>query len=116
MGSSSFGQYLKKAREEKDISQRRLAELSGISNAAISKIEAGAVNPDPITLEKLAGALSIEKELLLIKCGYSEVPEEFVVLARKTGELTEDDREKVYCLLNRTIDKFLDGLDDDEED
>lgn len=111
-----FGQYLVQLREEKLISQRKLAELAGVTNSTISRIEAGSVKPDPATLDKLATALDVDKSLLLTKCGYSEIPEEFVMIARKTGELTEEQRAKAYKIFNDTIDKFLLNDDDEEEE
>jgi len=116
MDSFSFGQYLVQLREEKSISQRKLAEIAGVTNSTISRIEADSVKPDPATLEKLATALSVDKALLLTKCGYSEIPEEFVMIARKTGELSEEKRAEAYKIFNATIDKFLQEEDDDEEE
>ena len=112
MDNLSFGQYLIHLRNKKDISQRKLADLAGLTNSTISRIEADSVKPDPATLEKLANALGVDKTLLLTKCGYSEIPEEFVVIARKTGELTQEQRKELYKIFNDTIDKFL---DDEEE-
>lgn len=116
MDSLSFGQYLVQLRDEKSMSQRKLAELAGVTNSTISRIEADSVKPDPATLEKLAMALKVDKSLLLTKCGYSEIPEEFIMIARKTGELTKEQRAKAYKIFNETIDKFLLEDDDDEEE
>ena len=116
MDTILFGRYLVQLREEKSISQRKLAELAGLTNSTISRIEADSVKPDPATLEKLATALDVDKSLLLTKCGYSEIPEEFVMIARKTGELTEEKRAKAYKIFNDTIDKFLLEDDDDNEE
>ena len=114
MKNTSFGHYLVQLRTEKKISQRKLAELAGVTNSTISRIEADAVKPDPATLEKLAAALQVDKALLLTKCGYSEIPEEFVIIARKTGELSEEKRKEAYKIFNETIDRFL--LDDEDEE
>jgi transcriptional regulator with XRE-family HTH domain len=116
MDNLSFGQYLIRLREEKSMSQRKLAETAGLTNSTISRIEADAVKPDPATLEKLATALNVDKSLLLTKCGYSEIPEEFVIIARKTGELSEEKRAEAYKIFNATIDKFLLDDGDDEEE
>ncbi|QNM09878.1 helix-turn-helix domain-containing protein [Wansuia hejianensis] len=113
---NSFGKYLVHLREQKSISQRKLAELAGVTNSTISRLEADLVTPDLKTLEKLANALKIDKAFLLTKCGYSEIPEEFVIIARKTGELSEEKRAEAYKIFNDTIDKFLLDDDDDEED
>ena len=37
----TFGEYLKELRKSKGLTQKELAELSGFSNAEISKIESG---------------------------------------------------------------------------
>lgn len=113
---NSFGKYLVNLREQKSISQRKLAELAGVTNSTISRLEADLVTPDLKTLEKLANALDIDKDLLLTKCGYSEIPEEFVIIARKTGDLSKEKRAEAYKIFNETIDKFLLDDDDDEED
>lgn len=99
----SFGKYLTKLRKEKSMSQRKLAELAGVTNSTISRIESDFVNPDPITLEKLACALNVDKSLLLTKCGYSEIPEEFVIIARKTGELSEEKELKLSKFLMKLL-------------
>jgi len=114
MNNLSFGQYLVQLREKNSMSQRKLAETAGVTNSTISRIEADSVKPDPATLEKLAIALNVDKALLLTKCGYSEIPEEFVIIARKTGELSEEKRVEAYKIFNDTIDKFL--LEDDDEE
>lgn len=116
MENFSFGQYLVQLRKERLMSQRKLAELAGVTNSTISRIEADSVKPDPTTLGKLATALNIEKSLLLTKCGYSEIPEEFVIIARKTGELPEEKRAEAYKLFNETIDAFLSDFDNEEEE
>lgn len=111
---TSFGTYLSDIRRKKSISQRKLAELAGVTNSTISRLEADLVKPDLQTLEKISKALNVDKTLLLTKCGYSEIPEEFVIIARKTGKLSEEKREEAYKIFNETIDKFL--LDDNIEE
>lgn len=39
---------------------------------------------------------------------------EFVIIARKTGELSEEKRKEAYKIFNETIDRFL--LDDEDEE
>ena len=116
MEKLSFGQYIIHLRNKKAMSQRKLAETAGLTNSTVSRIEADLVKPDPATLEKLAKVLEVDKTLMLTKFGYSEIPEEFIVIARKTGELSEKQREKVYKMFNETIDQFLLDEDEDEDD
>ena len=115
MDNFLFGQYLINLRESKSMSQRKLAEIAGVTNSTISRLEADSVKPDPATLAKLATALDVDKALLLTKCGYSEIPEEFVIIARKTGELTEKKRAEAYKVFNETIDRFLQNEDSEED-
>lgn len=53
------GEQLRFIREEKGLSQERLAELAGMTHAQISRIETGKDNPTLNTLEKIIGALEI---------------------------------------------------------
>ena len=46
-----------KARQEKNISQRELEQLSGVKQPVISRMESGETNPKLDTLMKLLGAL-----------------------------------------------------------
>jgi transcriptional regulator with XRE-family HTH domain len=111
MNDIKFGQFIVQLREAKSMSQRKLAETAGVTNSTISRIEANLVQPDPLTLDKLAKALGADKSLLLTKCGYSEIPEEFVVIARKVGEMPQEHRARIYKTFNETIDGFLNSSD-----
>lgn len=116
MKDETFGEYITQLRYTKRLSQRKLAEFAGLTNSTISRIESNQVKPDPITLEKIAQALNIDKSVLMTKCGYSEIPEEFIVIARKAGELTGIQRAEIFKKLNATIDQFLSHINDDEEE
>src|SRR5215470_7066896 len=52
------------ARVERGLTQRQLADLSGISQADISRFERGGGNPTQETLQRLAGAL--DRQLRLV--------------------------------------------------
>lgn len=116
MENLSFGRYIVSLREQKGMSQRKLAELAGVTNSTISRIEADSVKPDPATLDKLALALGEDKAILAAKCGYSGIPEEFVLIARKTGKLSTEKQKEAFKIFNETIDKFLLAADIDEEE
>lgn len=83
MENNSFGNYLSELRKEKGFSQRELAQISGVSNSTISRLESGLVVPDLITLEKIASALEIEK--VNIKLNSFEI-----TLAKKEKMLLDD--------------------------
>lgn len=68
----TIGELIKKYREDNDISQRRFAEISGLTNGYISMLESG-VNPstgEPIapsvkSLKSIADAMGISFDKLL---------------------------------------------------
>lgn len=114
--AKTFGQYIAELRTKHSMSQRRLADLAGVTNSTISRIEADIVKPDLNTLKKIASALNVEQSILLNKFGNSEIPEDFVIIARKAGELPEDKRQEAYKIFNETIDKFLELVDNEDDD
>ena len=75
----SLGEFLREKRLEKDWSQRDLAAASGISNAEISRLEAGKrKEPSASVLQVLAKALDTPVEELLKQAGLIEAGEAFV--------------------------------------
>ncbi|GAW28959.1 helix-turn-helix domain-containing protein [Carboxydocella sp. ULO1] len=54
-----FSARLKAVRKTLGLSQARLAELSGVSQAYISELEAGSKQPTLTILDKLASALGV---------------------------------------------------------
>jgi transcriptional regulator with XRE-family HTH domain len=68
-----FGEYLKELRRNKGLTQKELAELSGFSNAEISKIESGErKKPSPDLLKAMAPHLDTPYEVLMNRAGYLE--------------------------------------------
>ena len=53
MAKNSFGQKLKQVRKAKHLTQEALAELAGINEKHISKIETGVYFPTYNTLNKI---------------------------------------------------------------
>ncbi|MCD2345134.1 helix-turn-helix domain-containing protein [Clostridium guangxiense] len=72
--SETFGNYIKRIRELRGYSQRKLSTITALSNTTISRIEKGGdhgiENPDIYTVVKLAEGLKIDKEQMLIAAGY----------------------------------------------
>jgi transcriptional regulator with XRE-family HTH domain len=62
----AFGENLRKVREKKDYSQRKLAELAGINFTQIGKIERGEINTTLSTVYAIAKALEIQPAKLLV--------------------------------------------------
>ena len=62
---STFGDLIRKTREEKGWNQQELSLNSGVKGPVISRIESGKVkNPNEDTIIKLADALGLPKTLL----------------------------------------------------
>ena len=71
MGSSEFGGYLKKLREFKGLTVRKLEELSGVSSSYITNVENGKRSaPSPDILKKLAEPLGVSYAELMVKAGH----------------------------------------------
>ena len=65
-----IGKYIKKLREDKELSINQLALYSDVSAAHISRIERGLREPSPDILKKIAEALKISYENLMTVAGY----------------------------------------------
>lgn len=61
----AFGQVIYAARKARGLRQADLAELSGIAQADISRIERGQIAPTTLTLLKLAKALGAQIQLVM---------------------------------------------------
>lgn len=69
--SNRVGNLIRKLREERGITQRRLAEATGANYTYLSKIENGRLDhtPSSKTLTAIADALGIDRDWLLTECG-----------------------------------------------
>src|SRR5829696_7483596 len=54
------GEQVRSLREEKGMSQRQLAEASGVSKKTLANVEVGKVHPLPSTARKIAAALEVD--------------------------------------------------------
>ncbi len=92
----TLGTYLMMLRNEKGLSQRELAERSGVSNTELSRIEAGKrQKPSPVILRAVANALSADYTDLMKIAGYIEETHEedqfyeLVFKDEETGEVVD---------------------------
>lgn len=64
----AFGRVIYSARKVRNLRQSDLAELSGIAQADISRIERGMIAPTTPTLLKLAEALGAQIQFVTCNC------------------------------------------------
>jgi len=73
--ASKIGSEITWLRNESGLTQKQLAELTGIDQSDLSKIERGAANPSVATLERIAKALGGELEIKILKTEKTAKPE-----------------------------------------
>lgn len=84
------GELVRTTRERLGLSQRRLALRAGTTQAAVSRIERGAVSPTFATLRQLMLAMGEEPELSARRLGTDWDPLHFAsTLARSPAERLE---------------------------
>ncbi|MGG2085470.1 helix-turn-helix transcriptional regulator [Priestia aryabhattai] len=62
-----FGQAVKKYRQEKSISQEKLAEITGLHRTYISEVERGTRNVSLINIIKIAKGLDINSSQIFME-------------------------------------------------
>jgi transcriptional regulator with XRE-family HTH domain len=68
----NYAKGLRRAREQKHLSQRKLASLAGFDPSYITMLEGGKRKPSTEFIEKLASALGMPASLLLLMCAEKE--------------------------------------------
>ena len=61
----SFGERLKKARQDKEISQSELGKIVGVHYTQIGRYESKGVKPSGEVLSKIASALAVTSDFLM---------------------------------------------------
>ena len=94
-----LGSYVREKRNEKGMSQRELANASGISNAEISRLESGKRKASsPAVLKAIAKALNVPVETLLEKAGIIEEGKQHVDKAlEEIGDMPGIGRDRGYA-------------------
>lgn len=94
------GRFIREQRRLAELSVRRLAELSGVSNPYLSQIERGLRRPSADILSNIAKALQISAESLYVRAGILERDTQqgdaaesgLGTAIRQASELTPDQR------------------------
>ncbi len=64
--SEAFGQRVRMARLDRELSQEDLGELAGLHRTYIGHVERGEVNPSLLNILKVARALDIDASVLVV--------------------------------------------------
>ena len=65
-GQRKFAERLRRLRRGSDLSQQKLADLSGVGRVTIARIEAAAQSPKLDTIQKLATAMGYPVQALMM--------------------------------------------------
>jgi transcriptional regulator with XRE-family HTH domain len=84
MNEKQIAKNIKKVRLNRNMSQERLAELSGLTKGYISKIEKSDTAPPFSTLSKIANSLNVD--ITVLTAGDLELPEDMDLCIVRDGE------------------------------
>lgn len=101
--SLTFGEKIKEARKQKNLTQRQLADLIGAAHNSISDWENNKNKPDPDTIELLCGALKITPNYLLASTEDDFSPKEKLLIKkyRLISEYSPDGASVVDTVMDR---------------
>jgi transcriptional regulator with XRE-family HTH domain len=87
--ASALGQFIRRQRQQSEVSMRQFAELVGISNPYLSQIERGLRAPSAQVVQAIADALKLSADTLYEQAG---VPREDDGPSRVITAIREDSR------------------------
>lgn len=100
---NSIGENIRKIRIDKNLTQKELAEKSGISLSALNKYERGDRLPKIDALQKLSEALNIQIDYLLGKTEFKRFDSQIMLDDIKHLIEQTDDNDKDFSKLVRNI-------------
>jgi transcriptional regulator with XRE-family HTH domain len=101
-----LGEYIRVQRQLADLSLRRLAEMTHVSNAYLSQIERGLHQPSLRVIRSIADALNLSADVLLAQAGMvenrtagtSSDARNTEAAIRSDPDLTDDEREALIAV------------------
>ena len=100
---NNLGHNLLKARKEKGLTQRELADLIGAKHNSVSNWEHNINKPDPDTISLICGVLEISPNDLL----GSESPKSNLSNCSETSSVDEDELLHLYRAVNRDGQSYI---------
>lgn len=98
-----FGKKIKAIRRARDITQEKLADLSGLSLQYIGEIERGRRNPSLTSIEQLSKALDIPMAELFSLEEFRLAPEELRAILIRQIELADEDRLRTFFSMAQAL-------------
>ena len=115
---SRLGAVIAAKRKMMGLSQRQLAEMIGLNNATISKLEKDpSLDPDIRTIQLLAEALGLDYAYLLSLNETIEDDKDLRIIARAKNNMSPEERKEMMRILRTTFDVAFanaesDGIDE----
>jgi transcriptional regulator with XRE-family HTH domain len=111
-----LGEFIRTQRERANLSLRRLAEKSGISNPYLSQIERGIRKPSAEILKNLARALEISSNTLYSRAGLidEEMPPASVFEAIDNDERLTGEQKRVLLDMYRALTRSEEASEEQE--
>lgn len=97
--SIEFGRRLANLLERSRMTQRDLAAITGLTEAAVSRYVSGTREPRAVTVAKIAKALDVTPQELLGTITNDEVDGAVRLIARNASFLTEEQRVELITAL-----------------
>lgn len=97
-----LGEFIKKYREENDLSLREFANKSGLSHAYIAKLESGI---DPRSGKKVEPTLDTIKKIA------DATDTQLIEVLKLMGYVESNNEEKSECMLDEEIKQIISNLD-----
>ncbi|MEA4887790.1 MAG: helix-turn-helix transcriptional regulator [Bacteroides graminisolvens] len=98
-----FGKKIKSIRRARDITQEKLADLSGLSLQYIGEIERGRRNPSLTSIEQLSKALDIPMAELFSLEEFRLAPEELRAILIRQIESADGDRLRTFFSMAQNL-------------
>ena len=113
MENNLFAKRIKSLRIEKKMTQQELGNIVGLTSTGVSYWESGKAVPNFETMTKLSNYFGVSIDYLT---GKGELDNKGMILFRKAEQVNEEDRKKMYNIIDSTIDIFLQGQNNDEKE
>lgn len=105
---STFSNNLKFLREEKKLSQNKLAELAGVNQTTIARWENEEISPSLDNIYDLASALQVNIATLTDEnlLNSKQLSQTEVLFDKTKDILSDDDRATIEFIMKKTIDNY----------